>query len=297
MFDYTALPGSSGYGLSEERDQMKGIYYTALEGRDERRVYNELNERLTCLETDTTLHEADLATIEEDASAIIISIELIEEIQLRMDWMNRLYEVRHSLSSTNTLSDMERLRSLIAPVQTCPLKALLTAELENRITSLLVETKQIKKSAFDELMEQAIEQAGEGFINLGAAGRAHVVEKLLVDPGVVASIDMVQQASTDLERQVTELHDAVSIEDLLVKLEALPLAAFTLLSEEEKGVVASKLEKASVWQGLASLNQMIDQLDRTDATLKELEVTKSEYGKIATAFDVSKLDSGKIRYH
>ncbi|PID21743.1 hypothetical protein CSV61_08565 [Sporosarcina sp. P3] len=297
MFNYTALPGSSGYGFSDEQDQMKGIYYTALEGRDERKVYNELNERLTLIETVTTLHEADLAAIEEDASAIIVSIELKEEIQLRIEWMKRLYEVQYSLSFPNTLSDLERLRSLIVPVQTCPLKVVLVAELENRIASLPVETKQIKESALDELMEQAIEQAGEEFINLGAAGRAHVVEKLLVDRGALVSIDMVQQASVSLERQVTELHDSLNIEDFRMKLEALPLPVFTHLSEEQKDIVASKLQDSNVWQGLASLNRMIDQLDRTEGTLKELDLSKSEDGRIATAFDISKLDSGKIRYH
>lgn len=297
MFDYTALPSSSGSVLSGEEGKMEGIYYTALERQDERRIYDELNDKLTRLETDTALHEDDLAVIEENVSAIVVSIELKEEIQLRIDWVKRLYEVRHSLSSTNTLSETERLRSLIAPVQTCPLKTVLSAELENVISSLPVETKQIEKSVFDELMERAIEQAGEEFINLGAAGRAYVVEKLLAAEGTLVSVEMIQQASMELERQVTELHDALGIEDLRVKLEALPLPTFTNLLEEQKDVVIAKLQKADAWQGLASLNRMIDQLDQTEATLKELEISKSENGKIATAFDVSKLDSGKIRYH
>lgn len=191
-----------------------------------------------------------------------------------------------------SLEQAVQLRSLIGQVQTCPLKKLLFVELERIIMSFPAETKIIPESDFDDLMEKAIEKAGDEFINLGGAGRTHIVEKLLVKEGPRATIEMVQKNSTELERQVASLIDVENAEKLNEKLSALPLSAFTRLSEKEKNIVSSELQEMRNWRGLASLDRMIYQLNRAKYLLEEKDMSNNSRDMSGTSFDVTKLDSG-----
>lgn len=87
MSDYTVLPGSSGSSFIEEQKEIKGIYFTAVERKEDQRVYDMLNDKLTCLEIDIKLHEEELTDIERMTADIILSMELKAEIQLRIDWL------------------------------------------------------------------------------------------------------------------------------------------------------------------------------------------------------------------
>lgn len=296
MFDYTVLPSSSGSAITEEHTKQNEIYYTAYESQDEKEIYDLLNKGLTKLETATMLHEEDLAAIEAAAEDIVLSIELKEEIVLRIDWMKRLYEAQQDLSTISTVNEAQQLRSLIAPVQTCPLKGRLSTELTEIIATLPNVSKQVEKSAFDQLMEHAINQAGEEFINLGSVGRAQVVEELLSKNGPEASVESIQVATAKLEQQVVELQGITHLRDMKRKLEALPLPSFAQLAEERKDLVTSKLIENSTWLGLASLDRMIHQLNRAEVALRELDLPLGDAASTATSLDVSALDSGKIRY-
>lgn len=301
MFNYTILPSSSGSAITEkltkQLTKQNEFYYTAYEGRDENEIYDLLNKSLTKLETAITLHEEDLVAIETAVQDIVMSIELKEEVLLRIDWMKRLYEAQQGLSTISTVNEAQQLRSLIASVQTCPLKGRLSDELTEIIAASPNESKQVEKDTFDQLMEHAINQAGEEFINLGLAGREQIVEELLTKDGPKASIESIQEATANLEQKVTKLHGITHFEDMKRKLEDLPLPSFTQLAEERKDLVASKLIEGSTWQGLASLDRMIHQLNRAEVASRELNLPLSDATSTATSLDVSSLDYGKIRYN
>ena len=86
--------------------------------------------------------------------------------------------LHNSLPTVSTSTEVERLRTMLSPVQTCPLKNELLTALAHLIETLPVEIEPVTLSAFDQVMELAIEQAGDGFINLGKVGRKNVINDL-----------------------------------------------------------------------------------------------------------------------
>lgn len=58
MFDYSTLPGSFAEP-NLESVVLEGFYYTVTAAMDETPIYQELNQRLTQLETSIDIHEEE----------------------------------------------------------------------------------------------------------------------------------------------------------------------------------------------------------------------------------------------
>lgn len=295
MFDYSTLPGSFAT-TSLEPGVPEGFYYTVTAAIDETPIYQELNLRLTQLETSTDIHEEELQAIEQSSANLVINVEAKEEVQLRVDWLKRLYEVKGSLSTVSTSKEIERLRVLLRPVQTCPLKTELLTTLDDIAETLPAEVEPVTLSAFDRVMELAIEKAGDGFINLGKAGREHIVNDLLEKFREDASVASIRVAVSALESEVNGLAEVKDAQTLQAKLEALPLSNYSRLSLERKQLVTEQLVASRQWKGLASLDRLIHQLDAKLSAAEEQEQLKT-MNDYSVVLDVRHLDSGKIQFN
>lgn len=301
MFNTSTLPGSVAVPLSTELPELQGLNYTAKEGKDETPIYEELNDRLMQLETSTELHEEELNAIEESSVELVVSIDAKKEVQLRIDWLKRLYDVRKTLPSVFTVTEIERLRTMLSSVQTCPLKSELLTRLDCLTVSLSAETVPIIKSKFDLLMEIAIEQAGEDFINLGKAGRDSVIADVLKQSvKKQATIEAVQEHSKALEERVEALTAINESKELIEQLDILPLTSFHALPAERRGRIAEDLLENNKWIGLASLDRMIAHLDRAITNEEQQqEEAKNKIltldGKAALTLDIKNLEDGRVQ--
>jgi hypothetical protein len=291
MIDFSSLPSSEAELLNEINASTKGVRFTDTESVDERNLYSNLNKRLTILETSLEIDKKELNAIQQESDSFRVSIEEKEEVMLRIDWLRRLYEVKEAIQSVETKEHAEQLRTKIASVQTCPMKNELLAKLDSLVKSLPSEqTEQPQLSPEQELMEKAIVEAGDAFINLGRAGREYVVTKVIEEFGKDVPVASIQEAVSALEEQVARLAGIDDVEELQTQLETLPLSNYSRLSSERKQTVAEKLIENRQWKGLASLDRLIHQLDAKLSVAEEQEVTKSMESGVATALDFNRLD-------
>ncbi|WP_040758474.1 hypothetical protein [Sporosarcina newyorkensis] len=294
MIDYSALPGSFATPALEAA-VSEGLYYTVTAGKDETPIYKELNQRLTKLEKSKEIHVEEFQAIEQSSADLVFNIEAKEEVELRIDWLKRLYEVKGSLPSVSTSTEVERLRMMLSPVQTCPLKTELLAELNHFAETLPIEVEPVTLSVFDRVMELAIERAGDDFINLGKSGREHVINNLLKKFGEDVPVASIQEAVSALEGQVDSLVEVKDTQVLQAQLETLPLSNYSRLSSERKQLVTEQLIETRHWKGLASLDRLIRQLDAKISAAEEQEMMKSMESGIVTSLDISRLEGLAIQ--
>lgn len=290
MIDFSSLSSSKAEPLNEIAVTFSDVRFTFTESVDERKLYSELNNRLTALETSLEIDKSVLASVLKETNSFRVESDEKEELLLRIDWLHRLFEVKEAIQTVDSKESAEQLRSRIASVQTCPMKNELTANLDSLIESLPSEqVDQSQLSPEQKLMEQAIEEAGNDFINLGKAGRENIVQKALEEFGNNVSIDYLQEATKSLEQQVDRLAELRNEEALQVQLDNLPLPHYANLSAERKQMVTKQLLEKRNWKGLASLDRMILHLDSALAKAEEQEMQKIEESGIATSLDFKRL--------
>ncbi len=296
MIDISSLPSSKAELLNEINASTKGVRFTYTESVDERNLYSNLNKRLTILETSLEIDKKELNAIQQESDSFRVSIEEKEEVLLRIDWLHRLYEVNEAIQSVDTKETVEQLRRKITSVQTCPLKNELMATLESLAQSLPSEqTEQSQLSPEQELMEKAVEEAGDAFINLGRAGREYVVTKVIEEFGKDVPVASIQEAVTALECQVDSLAEIDDTQALQAQLEALPLSNYSRLSTERKQMVAEQLIENKQWKGLASLDRLIHQLDAKLSAAEEQNKVQGMESGVATDLDFNQLEGLAIQ--
>lgn len=290
MIDFSLLPGSNAtdnIDVDALLSDKKLNYYTSTAVSDEIALYNDLNARLIDLEMALEINADALQAITEDTSKMVIRWDEKEELLLRINWLNRLHKVQQEINDVTTYEHVKKLRSHISSCQTSPLKK----QLQDRLDDLLARLPQevIEKTATEKLMELAIEQAGDDFINLGKAGREYVVKDSLKKFGEDVPVASIQEAVSALECQVDSLAEIEDVQTLQNQLEALPLSNYPHLTAERKQTVAEQLVENKQWKGLASLDRLIHRLDAKLSTEEVENMKQSMDDGIATALDFNRL--------
>lgn len=272
------------------------IRYTFMENEDEGQLYVDLNERLMGLEILLTVDSEALQPIIEDAKGFRLLQDEKEEVLMRIDWLQRLYKVQQRLSDLQTIEEAEENKRLISPCQTSPLKNHLLTKLDALAQSLPSEqVEEVQMTDAEVLMDKAIEEAGNSFINLGKVGREIIVQEALEKFGSNVSIDYIQEATKSLEQQVAQLAKAENEEAFQTQLVNLPLLHYANLSAERKQMVTEQLMDKRNWKGLASLDRMILHLDSAMNAAEEKESMLSDEIGFVTTLDVKRLDGLAIQ--
>jgi len=301
MIDFSSLPFSEAELVNEVATSIEGVRFTFHENKDEHKIYNDINKRLGVLETSLEMDVEELTSIHKATDSFRIAIDEKEEVLLRVNWLRRLYEVKEVVQSVGAKEYAERLRTMIASVQTCPMKNELMDELNSLVASLPSEQiEQVQLSPEQGLMAKAIEEAGEAFINLGKVGREFVVSDALKQFDKKETIEAVREHTKALEQRVEALTDIKESNGLISQLESLPIPSFNALPTERNGRIAETLIENNKWNGLASLDRMIAHLDK--AITKEeqqLEEDKNTIitsdGKAALRLDIKNVVDGRIQ--
>lgn len=301
MFDYSMLTGSSAEATTEPLLIDRLIKYTFMESADEGQLYKNLNERLTTLEISLIIDAEIIDAIIDDAKGFRLLLDEKEEVLMRIDWLERLDKVQQNLSNVQTIEEAQRLNRLISSCQTSPLKNHLITKLDELALSLPSdEIQSVKMTDAEALMEKAIENAGNSFINLGTAGRNFIITDVLKRFGKKATIKTVQKHTKELEQRV-EVIMAINESDKLIKqLDSLPIPLFHTLSAERKGRIAETLLENNNWNGLASLDRMIAHLDKAitneEQQQEEAKNTKlTSDGKAALTLDIKNVEDGRVQ--
>lgn len=242
---------------------------------DEDQLYKDLNTRLLTLEIAITIDEKSLQLIIQDAKGLRFSVGEKEEVLMRIDWLKRLEQVQENLGDVQTKEEAQKQMRLILSCQTSPLKNQLTIQLDQLIESLPSESNEtIQVSAEESLMEKAIEEAGNAFINLGRSGRDFIIVDVIRQFGEKATIEAIIEHTVQLEQCVVSLADVKGKAELIRKLESLPIASFSTMPAERKAEIGERLLEANQWSGLATLERMILHWNRflTNEEEKQQEV-------------------------
>lgn len=232
------------------------VYFTASEQQDEAALYADLHSRLGKLEASVVVDSEGLDKIREAAAGFRLSLEEWNEIKLRIDWLERLYNVSEELEGDVSPLEASQLLSSLAPVQACPLKAELMAKLQT-----------MTSDSIEDAMQRALAEAGDDFVNLGSVGREFVLAKAGED------VERIRELSRELESVVSELSNVETAALLVGKMETLPLQSLQQLSSDHKITVAGKLLEQHDWNGLAALDRsigkLVHQLDEEQSVSKE----------------------------
>lgn len=290
MFDFTSLPSSVAEPLNELvlTDQYKKFTFTQFV--EERKLYINLNKELTKLETSTDVNNIELEKIIRLSEQFQREQDWKVEILLRIEWLQRLYKAKAEVGSADTKYKIKQLRELVAPVQTCPLKNQLLAEIDSREASMPAEAISKELTQFELLMEYAINEVGDVFINLGKVGREYVIAEVLKQEGDLANAAKVQDFAIHLEQRVLILAEITDRVEIIDELEQLPLSVFSTLDTVKKARVAETLIQDKGWSGLYSLDRRIAQLnnaiDREEREKYEREnIIDLSDGKAAATID------------
>ncbi|MED4568205.1 hypothetical protein P9302_01710 [Brevibacillus agri] len=292
MFDFNSLQSSVAQLLDElpPFEKIKAITFTGC--IDEMALYSDSNRKLKELESSIVINYSMLESIVKLSEQMQVASFEKEEVLKRIDWLQRLYKAKSELSLLDSKEKIKQLRFLIAPVQTCPLKDQLVAELDFFEVSLPFEsTTSVEPTAFELLMENAIHEASDDFINLGKSGRDYVIAEVLKQEGDQATTAHVQALADQLEQRVIYLSEVLDRAELIAELDQLPLSVFSSLQEVKKERVADTLIQEKGWTGLFSLERRITQIskaiDREERENYEKEnVIDLPDGKAAATIDL-----------
>lgn len=293
MGDFTWLPGSIAVDSIDALLADKKFNYTSIAVSDEMALYNAINVRLIELEKALEIDTAVLQSIIEDTSKMMIQLDEKEELLLRINWLERLLKVEQEIDDVETYDQANELHRYIFNCQTSPLKKQLQDRLEELLATLPQEV--IEKTDAEILMEKAIENAGDDFINLGKAGREHVINDLLEKFGEDVPVASIQEAVSALEHEVNALSEIEDVQGLQDQLETLPLSNYPRLSLERKQIVVEQLIENRQWKGLSSLDRLVRQLDAKLSATEEQEMMKSMESGFATALDFNQLEGLAIQ--
>lgn len=301
MSNYSILPASHAEAVIMPLVIDKTINYTFIESIDETELYKDLDKRLMKLEIVLTIDEETLLQLIHDSKEFRFLVEEKEEILMRIDWLKRLGQVQQSLSDVQTKEEAQKQMRLISSCQTSPLKNQLTTQLDHLIQSLSSESNETIQASEDEkLMEKAIEEAGDAFINLASSGREYVISDVIQQYGDKATIKAIQEHTVVLEQRVVSLADVKGQAELIQQLERLQMASFSSLSIKRKEQIAERLLEVGKWSGIASLERLILQLNRL-FTHEEQEQEAAAYtihtldGKAALTLDIKDVVDGRVQ--
>lgn len=301
MFDYTRLPTGSTEASIELFRVDNTTNYTFMENADEMKLYNNLNDRLTKLETSISVDQELLESIINDTKAFRFLKNDKDEINMRISWLERLDNVQRELANVQTKAQVEKLMKLMSVCQTSPLKSRLIIQLEEIIQSLPSEEREpVQMTDAEALMIQVFDEAGDAFINLGKTGREYIIVDVLKQFGKKVTLQHVQEHTAILEQRVLSLADVKGQAQLIEQLESLPIELFSILSNERKAEIAERLLEKKQWHGLATLERIILHWNRyfTDEEEKEQEVEnaiQTSDGQAALTLDIKDIVDGRVQ--
>lgn len=265
MIEYTSLSACKAEPLKQITIAIDGVKFTSSETIDEQALFFDLSKRLNLLENTLEINNQELNSIQELANDLIISNDEKNELNLRIKGIHRLYEVKSLIDSQiiNTKEHAKQLRTRIAPIKMDKLKNELKEKLDSLIKSLPSEKLEPVKLSFEqELIEKAILEVGKPFDNLGKIGQVNVVKEVLSSFGEKATVEEIHKRTLAIEQAIESLVDVKDTNELVSRLEILPLSVFSTLSPKRKDTIAEKLLRISPWNNFASLNRIITLLDK-----------------------------------
>ncbi|TRM10709.1 hypothetical protein FH966_02690 [Lentibacillus cibarius] len=276
MIDYKSIPSSTAQQLNDATLFDDEFVFTYTGSIDEKKLYDDINKRLTGLETSLDRNKEELEAINHMTADFCVANDEKEEVLLRVGWLRRLYQVKEEIETVDTKQKTKSLRRLLSPVQTCPMKNQLMTKMDELEQSLPEEDDiSSEPSNEQQLMEKAIEEAGDVFINLGKTGRDFVIAGVLEQFRGNANVDTVKESAIAIEQRVKALSDVNDQNEVIASLEQLPLKSFAGLKTDRKVVIANRLIESNKWNGLAAMDRQIAQLDRA-ITKEEKEKEEAE---------------------
>lgn len=276
MIDISSLPASIGTNNSVSASSALKDF-KSIGVQDEQQIYTNLSHRLIEIEKRIEIEWELVFAIEGEARQMMLLLDEKNELLMRCNWLNRLYDAKEKITTVSTMSEVKRLQASIRMVQTCPLKSKLIDELKNLEQMLDVETAQLSDE--DTLNEAIFNTGSQVFINLGTVGRSAVLEEVLNSDGQVHTA--IAKAE-ELEALVQDAKQCDTVETLQKAFQSLPLGNLVAIPAEYEEEVLQKLLDNPIWNGLFHLDRLIHQY-----TAQIVRLHEPEQEGIQTTLDVN----------
>lgn len=118
----SSLPAAkANFGLTEVPVE-ENVYFTYSDQRNEKELFRELNGRLGHLEAVFDIEREELDDIRQEADGFRLHTDEQQEVLRRVDWLDRLYQVKVQIAGVKTPDQAAKLGALLAPVQHCSIK-------------------------------------------------------------------------------------------------------------------------------------------------------------------------------
>ncbi|QSB12315.1 hypothetical protein JTI58_12180 [Lysinibacillus fusiformis] len=219
---------------------------------EEMALYQQLSKQLSELEVMVDYTDSQVKTIQVLVEKMMIRLDEKEELLMRCEWLITMKDIEGCLDQLTTLEAVKVTRAQLGRVQTCPLKNELQQKLEALEAQLTPVEKQL--SPKEALVEAIFMTGNETFMNLGSAGRNHIVEEVVKGDGKVETAIAKAEA---LEASVQATKQSSSIAVLRQALQQLPLQNFKTIPVEHEAEVLQKLLDNANWNGLFLLDLQI----------------------------------------
>ncbi|MCX8046567.1 MAG: hypothetical protein N3A70_06785 [Anoxybacillus gonensis] len=212
------------------------LHVTAMTTVDEQMRYNQIEKQLAELEGAMTCDEEKLASLQREISMLLQMDGEREELQLRVRWLQQLYNVAKEVEHVKTSKDIERLQAVLATLPPSPLKCGLEETLRQKYVKE-------QEEATQRWLDDIIKRADSIFLNLGKEGREAIIKRLegKQDLSLSSVLAYLREQAEQLEEQVRKLAFIQRIDLLVEALHELPFSNFPLLSADEKKTVAEQL--------------------------------------------------------
>lgn len=236
-----------------EQDPLKGYTVTSTEVMDEALLYKQLSKQLIQLETTTDYTVEQVHPIREIVEKMLLNIDEKAELLMRCEWLEVMKAIEQDITTYNSLESVKAAKRQLGRVQTCPLKNELMDQLEE-LEARFATTKLLSKK--EQLVEDIFTTGNGTFINLGTAGREHVLAEVFKE---TPSVELAIAKAGALEVQVQAAKQSTNVGELKAKLQALPLVHLANVPAEYEQEVLQKLLEQPTWNGLFNLDLLIRQ--------------------------------------
>ncbi len=302
VVDFESLPNS----VAEVEFQIENtlLNVTSTFHKDEKILYDRINEKLKELEAGAVFQEDLLVSLENITKGFMFALKEKEDLLLRIHSMINLYFIKRAITNVDSIVEAKHQLMRLSDSLACPLKTQLHEQTVELISSMQAETEKplngnqsvlekVKSAATaDELFHNVIEHVGNAFMNLGKEGQvavAHeVFKKKTSYPYFDEVLEDMEQISYKLEKHVASLPSSQNdIHAFANHLAELPIKCYVQLHQEDQLNVAKQvLNVVRIDKGFAYLahrvTQLVHELEKKRRNIKSetvfgLTVSKSSF--------------------
>lgn len=266
---------------------------------NEDNIYKALNERLMLIERSLNPSIEEIGKVESDSQQIQLLVDERHNLSLRIKGVRSLLVAKEQMSKFRFSNEVKAMIQSISFVSDSPLKQEIGDHLQILSEQLPEDKQDFHETPIARLMNIAIEEAGNDFINHGKNGREYIVNKVFLELGKDASPRAIQLEAQNLKNDIEKLFGLDSSIEVLNCMIRLPLKNYHNLTLSMQEEIAKRIQTKEKVAELFSLEMLIenifDEIEDEKNKIDELYIMNAGSGAAAYCIDVRHITQDKIQ--